>query len=123
MKLSPDEVIALKQDYESGCTRKELTAKYGISNTSITNYVQKYGFRTRNEISFSKTCPSCRRKIAILDARFCPYCAADVRSRAERAAERLESLFELSALLPNSARDDFSAAIREAVAALREDKP
>ena len=123
MKLTPDEVIALKQDYESGCTRKELIAKHGICNTSISNYVKRYGFRTRDEISLSKTCPSCRRKIAILDARFCPYCAADVRSRTERAAERLESMFELSVLLPESARNDFSAAIREAVAALREDKP
>nr|DAK92767.1 MAG TPA: zinc-ribbon containing domain protein [Caudoviricetes sp.] len=122
MKLSPDEVMTLKQDYESGCTRKELTAKYGISSTSIMNYVHKYGFKPRYKISSSKTCPSCRRKIAIHDARFCPYCAADVRSCAERAAERLESLFELSVLLPESARNDFSEGVREAIAALKEDK-
>jgi len=52
-----------------------------------------------------KTCPKCRRRINLKDARFCPYCATDIRSEADILEEKVQTLYSYTRFLPADIAD------------------
>lgn len=63
----------------------------------------------------NKVCPKCRKVVELKDAKFCPYCANDLRSENELLAERLENLKSMYAYIPETQRDTFMQTICETI--------
>ena len=101
----------------------EIIETYGISHKTIDVWVAQAGVpqrrprgKTKNT---GKVCPKCRKKITLGDARFCPYCATDVRTPREITVERLRALCNKAMVVPDSIRDEFIQAINAAITELQ----
>ena len=123
MKVNRDIVSQIQTDYEhSNITRNEICEKYGISKSTLSNYVRAFGFAPRqNRIAYvpygkrEALCDRCNRTVSVPGARFCPYCGSDIRTESMKVQDRLSSLVELTSLIPENARDTFVKTIRDAI--------
>ena len=127
MKVNEETIRLIQSDYEhSDLTRKEICDKYGISFSTLTNYVNAFGFEPRQrrlvypnkqEKNHTQTvlCTRCKKSVSVPGARFCPFCGEDIRSESMKVQERLSSLVELTSLMPENARDAFVKTIRDAI--------
>lgn len=123
MKVNRDIVSQIQTDYEySKMTRNEICEKYGISGTTLSNYVRAFGFAQRqNRIAYvpkqerTNVCDRCKRTVSVPGARFCPYCGSDIRTEAMKVQDSLSSLLSITNLIPDSTRDTFVKTIRGAI--------
>ena len=123
MKVNRDIVSQIKTDYEhSNMTRNEICEKYGISSTTLTNYVRAFGFAPRqSRIAYvpnqerTNVCDRCKRTVSVPGARFCPYCGSDIRTEAMKVQDSLSSLLSITNLIPESYRDTYVKTIRDAI--------
>ena len=134
MKVNEETIRLIQSDYEhSNITRNEICEKYGISSSTLSNYVKAFGFEPRQrhlmyphkpEKNHTQTvlCTRCKKSVSVPGARFCPYCGEDIRSESMKVQDRLSSLVELTSLIPENARDTFVKTIRDAIRLLGESK-
>ena len=127
MKVNRDILSQIQTDYEhSDLTRKEICEKYGISSSTLSNYVKAFGFEPRQrhfmypnkpEKNHTQTvlCTRCKKSVSVPGARFCPFCGEDIRSESMKVQDRLASLVELTSLMPENARDAFVKTIRDEI--------
>ena len=127
MKVNEETIRLIQSDYEqSDLTRKEICDKYGISFSTLTNYVNAFGFEPRQrrlvysnkpEKNHTQTvlCTRCKKSVSVPGARFCPYCGADVRTESMKVQDSLSSLLSITNLIPESYRDTYVKTIRDAI--------
>ena len=127
MKVNEETIRLIQSDYEhSDITREEICEKYGISCSTLSNYVKAFGFEPRQrrlvypnkqEKNHTQTvlCTRCKKSVSVQGARFCPFCGEDIRSESMKVQDRLSSLVELTSLIPENARDTFVKTIRDAI--------
>ena len=127
MKVNEETIRLIQSDYEhSDITREEICEKYGISRSTLTNYVKAFGFEPRQRRLVYSTkpdkskiqtvlCTRCRKSVSVPGARFCPFCGEDIRSESMKVQDRLSSLVEFTSLMPENARDTFVKTIRDAI--------
>ena len=127
MKVNEETIRLIQSDYEhSDITREEICEKYGISRSTLSNYVKAFGFELRQrhlmyphkpEKNHTQTvlCTRCKKSVSVPGARFCPFCGEDIRSESMKVQDRLSSLVELTSLIPENARDTFVKTIRDAI--------
>ena len=127
MKVNEETIRLIQSDYEhSDLTRKEICDKYGISSSTLSNYVKAFGFEPRQrrlvypnkqDKNHTQTvlCTRCKRTVSVHGARFCPYCGADVRTESMKVQDSLSSILSITNLIPESYRDTFVKTIRDAI--------
>ena len=123
MKVNWDILSQIQTDYEhSNITRKEICEKYGISGSTLSNYVKAFGFEPRqNRIAYAPygkreaLCDRCKRTVSVPGARFCPFCGEDIRSESMKVQDSLSSLLSITNLIPESYHDAFVKTIRDAI--------
>ena len=127
MKVNEETIRLIQSDYEhSDITREEICEKYGISCSTLSNYVKAFGFEPRQrrlmyphkpEKNHTQTvlCTRCRKSVSVPGARFCPFCGEDIRNESMKVQDRLSPLVELPSLIPESYRDTFVKTIRDAI--------
>lgn len=127
MKVNRDIVSQIQTDYEhSKMTRKEICDKYGISFSTLTNYVNAFGFEPRQRRIVYSTkpdkskiqtvlCTRCKKSVSVPGARFCPYCGSDIRTESMKVQDSLSSLLSITNLIPDSTRDTYVKTIRDAI--------
>lgn len=120
MKVNEETLRLIQSDYEhSDLTRKEICDKYGISCSSLTNYVKTFRFEPRQRRLVYPTqtvlCTRCKKSVSVPGARFCPYCGADVRTESMKVQDSLSSILSITNLIPESYRDTFVKTIRDAI--------
>ena len=127
MKVNEETIRLIQSDYEhSKMTREEICEKYGISCSTLSNYVKAFGFEPRKrhlmyphkpEKNHTQTvlCTRCKKSVSVPGARFCPFCGEDIRNESMKVQDRLSSLVELTSLIPENARDTFVKTIRDAI--------
>lgn len=102
---------------------KEICDMCGIPSSTLSNVLSRNNEPRRcpnhatnkSKNPNTKTCPNCRRKIDVKGARFCPFCAADVRSPKELLVERLTRLVGNAGIIPTSIQEDFIRTINDAI--------
>lgn len=125
-ELSENEQQGIIELYSNGeYTVRQIAATYNVSPSSVSHFMKKNGVPPRRpkacKKAQSKKCPKCYKKIEIKGARFCPYCAADLRDKNEILAERVENkLIGLNTFIPGSDRDEYMETLIEVCKALRE---
>lgn len=127
MKVNEETIRLIQSDYEhSDITREEICEKYGISCSTLSNYVKAFGFEPRQrrivypnkpEKNHTQTvlCTRCKRTVSVHGARFCPYCGADIRTESMKVQDSLSSLLSITNLIPESYRDTYVKTIRDAI--------
>ena len=123
MKVNRYIVSQIQTDYEhSNITRNEICEKYGISNSTLSNYVRAFGFAPRqNRIDYvpygkrEALCDRCKRTVSVPGARFFPFCGSDVRTESMKIQDSLSSILSITNLIPESYRDTFVKTIRDAI--------
>ena len=125
-EISFEEKVDILKTYQN----KEIKAHdipkmYGISQQTMQAIVLELGGelrvpkmckpRTKNGI---KICSKCHKKVEIKGARFCPYCATDLRNQNEILAEKVERLKGLFVSIPETERDFFMQTLCEVNAVL-----
>lgn len=66
----------------------------------------------------SKTMAKIHKKVELKGARFCPYCATDLRNQNELLAEKVERLKGMFVSIPETERDFFMQTLCEVNAVL-----
>lgn len=95
---------------------KEVRERNGISGKQLNEILVEAGVEFRLPSAHHakkrttaapkiKTCPKCRRRINLKDARFCPYCATDIRSEADILIEEVQTLYSYTRFLPADIAD------------------
>ena len=127
MKVNRYIVSQIQTDYEhSNITRNEICEKYGISCSTLSNYVKAFGFEPRQrhlmyphkpEKNHTQTvlCTRCKKSVSVPGARFCPYCGSDIRTESMKVQDSLSSLLSITNLIPDSTRDTYVKTIRDAI--------
>lgn len=109
-----DEILSL---YKSGEKVTVIAAKFNTSSGYISYIANKHGLtrQTRKASGGAKACPKCRKKIEVKGARFCPFCASDIRSSREIAIDKLMQLRKIVSLVPANCQAEFEDALNTAV--------
>ena len=109
-----DEILEL---YKSGEKVTVIAAKFNTSSGYISYIANKHGLtrQTRKASGEAKACPKCRKKIEVKGARFCPFCASDIRSSREIAIDKLMQLRKIVSLIPANCQAEFEDALNTAV--------
>lgn len=123
MKVNEETIRLIQSDYEhSKMTREEICEKYGISKSTLSNYVRAFGFAPRqNRIAYvpygnrEALCDRCKRTVSVHGARFCPYCGSDIRTESMKVQDSLSSILSITNLIPESYRDTYVKTIRDAI--------
>lgn len=125
-EISFEEKVEILKTYQN----KEIKAHdipkmYGITQQTMQAIVLELGGQLRNPNKVGarnkgkpKTCPNCRKKVDLKGARFCPYCATDLRNENEILAEKVEKLKDLWVSIPETQRDFFMQTLCEVNAVL-----
>ena len=115
--LRQEEVQKIRELSAQGLTQREIAVAIGHSQTSVWR-----ALRNANEQSTSRRCPGCHRKLPdVKDTTFCPYCAADIRTPAQKTAAGLnEVLKSVSTYYPQNLRDEAIAVLNDAIKILKE---
>ena len=116
-KYSRENVDEILELYKSGEKVTVIAAKFNTSSSYISHIANKHGLtrQTRKASGGAKACPRCRKKIEVKGARFCPFCASDIRSTKEIAIEKLYAIRKTVMLLPENCRAEFEEATNMAI--------
>lgn len=113
-QLTAEEKALILADYQNREIKvHDIPKKYGISLQKMQKTVLEMGAELRvpkksktSKMKF-KICSNCKKIIEIKGAKFCPFCASDLRSEKELLVEKVENLKELYSYLPETERDNF----------------
>lgn len=119
-ELSMETKQMILEDYNNpNIKAHDVHKKYGISQQVMQSVVLELGGVLRRPNSAysskngNKVCPNCHKKIEIKGARYCPFCATDIRNKNEILCEKIENMLGLYTFLPESARDNFTSTLNE----------
>lgn len=108
----------------------DICERHGIATSALVRLIIEQGLQPRrptrvgekrNHRKGGRKCPKCHRLIEVKGARYCPFCAADIRSEAELLIEKQEKLMTLAQLLPHNVRDELQTVVLQTVAYLRKE--
>lgn len=129
--MDAQKVQQICEEYaDSNNKAHDICKRYGVSPSKLTQIIMENGLQPRRPSRVGKKlnggkggrkCPKCRKFIAINGARYCPFCAADIRSEAELLIEQQEKLITLSHLLPQNVRDELQTTVLQTVAYLKKE--
>ena len=111
----------IAEAYAAGLRTRDIAEKFSTDGSHIAKFAQEYGvpLRKSKRQTSVKTCPNCRCKIDLKGARFCPYCATDIRDEKQILQEKMDKLFTMLVALPQSMRDEAQETIKAVSAYLR----
>lgn len=118
------EIAALYADRSN--RTHDIAAAYKISPAKLTQLILEMGMQprcpaklgSRGVKSKIKKCPKCRKLIEIKGARFCPFCATDIRSESEVLKERATWLWQIVGVIGQNDRDKARDIINDIIAYL-----
>lgn len=118
--FTQEQINEILRMYKEGTSLTEIATLFGTTNSHISYIANSNGLRRQTAHKFSKTggvknCPKCHKEIGIKGARFCPFCATDIRSTKEIAIEKLASIRKMVMLLPENCRAEFEEATNMAI--------
>lgn len=98
----------------------EIAEETGMIPTSISKYVKKYNLPQRQphrgRDPYSRVCQFCRKKIALVEIRFCPYCGKDIREREDILKFDAKRLYQYQQHLPTVDRGTYKDIVDRIVA-------
>ncbi len=120
--------MAILEEYQNRENKVgDIAARYGIGRKDVTHIVIEQGGEPRRPNAIGKrggdkqkTCPHCRRRIAVQDAIYCCYCGGDMRSKRDLLVERAKRACGLIQFLPNNARDEMQQLLLDVIKELKE---
>ena len=114
----PELVPHVTEDYTNGMQVRDICKKYGIATSTVYRMVNYNGISKRTKRTSNnenvKVCPKCHKKVLVAGARYCPFCATDIRSKGELLAERLMKLCEYAYCIPDQIKDEYINTLNEA---------
>ena len=118
--FTQEQINEILRMYKEGTSLTEIATLFDTTNSHISYIANSNGLRRQAAHKFSKTggvkkCPKCHKEIDIKGARFCPFCATDIRSSAEIAVEKLYAIRKMVMLLPENCRNEFEEATNMAI--------
>lgn len=125
--LTESNIEEILERYKNGERTKSIADHFGIDQSYISHIANKHGLRRTS--TYSKPtkptrwlpCHACGKSNPP-EARYCMFCASDVRSEKCRIADSLERVRELCLLLPKHARDEVDEITRNAIKFMREEQ-
>jgi hypothetical protein len=115
-RLTEEQINTIKELYPKGVVVTEIAKHAGCSTYAVSHYAEKAGYELRRpKKSKFKKCPNCKRTIELKGARYCPFCATDIRDEKEIALERLNKLNGLLRSFPTNMADEATAIINDVV--------
>ena len=97
--------------YQTDKSVAEISEETGIPPTSISKYARRFNLPPRRQSSsrdpYSRVCQYCRRKIALVEIQFCPYCGKDIREREDILKFDAKRLYQYQQFLPSVDRDKY----------------
>ena len=123
--FTQEQINEILRMYKEGTSLTEIATLFDTTNSHISYIANSNGLRRQAAHKFSKTrggvkkCPKCHKEIDIKGARFCPFCASDIRSSAEIAVEKLYAIRKMVMLLPENCRNEFEEATNMAIKELQ----
>ena len=118
--LSPETINSILLDYQNpNIKMADILNKYNVGWGTVYNLIKKYNVPNRrpngtaSKMTKKKKCQNCKRTVQIKEARFCPYCGADLRSEKDFLIEKTEDLFGMCMFLPENQRDNAQKIIKE----------
>lgn len=101
-EISYEEKIEILRDYQNREIKAhEIPKKYNISQHTMQEIIIELGGEFREPKKDFKTCPKCNRKVELKGAKYCPFCAANLRNK---KVEYIKTFYDC---LPNTHRDTF----------------
>ena len=115
--FTQEQINEILRMYKEGTSLTEIATLFGTTGSNISYIANSNGLRRQKTHSFVKTkrCPKCHKEIDIKGARFCPFCASDIRLSAEIAVEKLYAIRKMVMLLPENCRAEFEEATNMAI--------
>lgn len=111
------EILELYNDSSVGV--KAIAEAYSIDPSTVCRIVKQEGASMRNpKIGAArekkakrttptvKTCGTCKKKVELPGAKFCPYCGTDIRSPKEMLIQRIIAFAPKVRYLPENCRDE-----------------
>ena len=120
--MNKDRNQAIYEAYINGDKVKDIAERFGVTHSYISQVAKAMGAPARKGMpprGGKKTCPKCRRKIEVKDAKFCYFCGADIRSARDILIERVRKASELISFLPAHAQDELRDVICDVIAELK----
>lgn len=116
-EITFEEKVDILKTYQDRTVKAHsIPPMYNITQKTMQDIVIEMGGALRvPRKTANKVCPKCRKVIELKDAKFCPYCANDLRSENEILVERLENLKSMYAYIPETQRDTFMQTICETI--------
>lgn len=115
--LTREQKQAIYEEYKDRRNKvEEIAKKYGVQRGEIAHiavemgaeprHAGKYGVKHTKSGAAVRSCPKCRRVVAVEGAKFCCFCGADIRSNRELLVARIESVAPAIMHLPENMRDN-----------------
>ncbi len=114
-EFTAEEKALIMQDYNNlEIKAVDVRKKWRLDPRQLAAIIQETGneFRQPNKHKPRKpakrnvkVCPHCHRKIDIAGAKYCPFCATDIRSEVELLREEIEKLYGMFKYLPVNQAD------------------
>lgn len=116
-KIFTDEIIKqICEQYANGEKVSVIAKQFNASTSYVSRLANQQGLRRKTRVDgVAKVCPKCHKSIPIKGARFCPFCASDIRSSKDIALEKVCSIRKFVMLLPDSCRNEFDEALNMVV--------
>lgn len=95
---------------------RDIAQLYGLKQTSkVSQIAVEMGATPRRPNTFGKRlekpttrkCSNCKSKIAIQNAKYCPFCGADIRTDGDILIDEMMALLSKLMIIPSSERDNF----------------
>lgn len=125
-KVTKQEIKEICELYDIGEKVEVIARRYNISPTRVSSIAQNNGCvprkpRKNSVSSVARKCPNCRKIVDVKGAKFCPFCASDIRSSRDIAVEKLYAIRKMVMLLPENCRNEFEEATNMAIKELEKD--
>lgn len=116
-KIFTDEIIEqICEQYANGEKVSVIAKQFNTSTSYVSRLANQKGLRRKTRVDgVAKVCPKCRKSIPVKGARFCPFCASNIRSSKEVAVEKLYAIRKMVMLLPENCRGEFEEATSIAI--------
>ena len=111
------EILGLYNDSSVGV--KSIAEAYSIDPSTVCRIAKQEGASLRkpgigvarekkfkHTIPVVKTCGTCKKKVELPGAKFCPYCGTDIRSPKEMLIQRIVAFAPKVRYLPENCRDE-----------------
>ena len=103
MKYSKEIKNAIAKDYICGLTRKELSEKYDVDISTVSNVITEVNKRTKEKIRY---CPHCGTALENPAMKYCWNCGQDVRSEEQLLLSYIKTLLSILSTFPSSQAED-----------------